>query len=385
MGVLLISVIGPGESAGQTQLKGTPAPSNVRGREYPRIHPDLRVTFRVTAPDAKRVQLAPRGPQDNGLGPGPYDMTRGENGLWTVTTPPARPGFHYYELLVDGFRTNDPSSETYFGWAQQTSGLEVPDPALDFCAAKDVPHGQVRSLPYHSKVTGQTRRAMVYTPPEYEAGSARYPVLYLQHGAGESERAWSAQGRAGFILDNLLAARKAVPMLVVMDHGYATAAGSPPEPRPTSWVPPRGNEAFGRVVIEDLIPLIDRTYRTRADREHRAIAGLSMGAGQAMTIGLTNLDRFAWVGEFSGVFNAFDVNTAYGGVFRDPTAVNGKLRLLWLGCGEGDRLFAGDLALHQALEKAGVRHTWFPCAGTHEWQAWRKCLFAFAPLLFRGN
>src|SRR5262249_45047266 len=199
--------------------EGVPAPSNVRGREYPRIHSDLRITFRVTAPGAGEVLVAPRG-NDSGLGAQPYPMTRGEGGVWTVTTPPVRPGFHYYELVADGFRCPDPNSETFFGWGQQTSGLEVPDPALHFYEARDVPHGEVRGVYYPSKVTEQLRRAFVYTPPGYETSGKRYPVLYLQHGAGESERAWSMQGRANFILDNLLAEGEALPMLVVMDHGY---------------------------------------------------------------------------------------------------------------------------------------------------------------------
>ena len=280
----------PAPSAG---LEGQPAPSNVRGSAYPRVLPDRRVMFRVNAPEAKTVAVAARADDSGMNGNKPYAMTRVEKGNWTVTTDPVRPGFHYYELIIDGRKQTDPSSETYFGWSQQTSGLEVLDPALDFYWPKNVPHGEVRIHWYRSKVTGQMRPAYVYTPPGYETNlSTRYPVLYLQHGAGESERGWTWQGKANFILDNLLAENKTKPMVVVMDNGYAAKADAPANAR--------GNEAFGEVVLNDLIPIIDAKFRTIADRDHRAIAGLSMGAGQALQIGLNNLDRFAYVGAFSG-------------------------------------------------------------------------------------
>src|SRR5262245_7038800 len=251
-----------------------PASSNLPRAEYPRVHADGRVSFRLKAPDAKKVQLQPGG-ADNGLGKGPYDMERSSDGTWTVTTPPAAPGFHYYWLLVDGVAVNDPGSETYFGWGKQTSGVEVPEAGADFHDVKAVPHGQVRAFWYHSKVTGAPRRALVYCPPGYDTNpTKRYPVLYLQHGAGEDERGWSTQGRMNFILDNLLAADRARPLLVVMDQGYATKAGAAPG----------SPNVFAEVVLNDLIPAIDAEFRTLADREHRALAGLSMGAGQALQV-----------------------------------------------------------------------------------------------------
>ncbi len=201
----------------QAQDGSRPAESNLPGSAYPRVHSDNRVTFRVSAPAAQKVQVVPGG-KDNGLGAEPYDMVRDEKGAWTVTIPPVVPGFHYYWLLVDGFPANDPSTYTYFGWNKETSGIEVPDPTLDFYDVKDVPHGEVRSRWYFSKVTAAWRRAVVYTPPGYDANrKTRYPVLYLQHGAGENERGWTTQGRANFILDNLIVAGKARPMIAVMD------------------------------------------------------------------------------------------------------------------------------------------------------------------------
>jgi enterochelin esterase family protein len=353
---------------------GRPAPSNVAGREFPKIHDDLRITFRVKAPDAQTVQVVPR---NDGLGHAPFDMQRDASGIWTVTTPPAQPGFHYYELIVDSMHCNDPNSETYFGWGQETSGLEVPDAKLDFYDAKDVPHGEVRIRWYSSKVTGTVRRAYVYTPPDYDSNlKQRYPVLYLQHGAGENERGWSTQGRAGFILDNLIAAGKAKPMIIVMECGYATQAGSVPT------LGGRGNEAFGTLIVRDLIPMIDADYRTLSDRQHRAIAGLSMGAGQALQVGLGNLDLFASVGAFSGAGRNLDLKTSFGGALVDAATANSRLKLLWIGCGTEDRLLASSQAFHEALAGAGIRHVWFGGPGSHEWQVWRKHLHEFAQLLF---
>ena len=239
-----------------------PASSNVRGAEYPRIHANLRVTFRLDAPDAQRVQVQPGG-GDNGLGQGPFDMTRDEEGVWTVTTPPAVPGFHYYWLVVDGIAVNDPASETFFGYGRQTSGVEVPEPGVDFYDAKDVPHGEIRARWYYSDITGAWRRAHVYTPPDYDlSGDGRYPVLYLQHGSGEDERGWMTQGHVNFILDNLIAAGEAQPMMVVMEKGYADRADDPPLPPRSAEARQRGFANLEAMVINELIPTIDATYRT---------------------------------------------------------------------------------------------------------------------------
>ncbi|MGH9721342.1 MAG: alpha/beta hydrolase-fold protein [Bryobacteraceae bacterium] len=366
--LLAVSVaLSRGLGVAQTADHARPAPSNVRASEYPKIHPDRRVAFRVRAPNAKQVAVAGRAGDSGMNGNKPYEMKRGQDGVWEVTTDPVRPGFHYYELIIDGTRQADPSSETYYGWNQPTSGLEVPDESLDFYSAKDVPHGDLRIRWYLSKVTGKVRRAYVYTPPGYDGPTTRYPVLYLQHGAGENETSWTWQGKANLIMDNLIAERKARPMIVVMDQGYAVKVGAAAE------TGARGNEAFEEVVVRDLVPMIDSTFRTLADRRNRAIAGLSMGGGQALRIGFGNLDRFASIGVFSGATRGFEVNSAP----KKP------IDLLWIGCGAEDRLFEGAQSLHQSLEAAGVKHVWFEGAGSHEWQVWRKHLHAFAPLLFR--
>jgi enterochelin esterase family protein len=353
------------------------APSAVRGSLYPLLHANGSVTFRVVAKDAKQVQLAPRG-TGNGLGDKPLDFNRDSSGVWMLTAP-VRPGFHYYHLLVDGFPCNDPASRTYFGWAQESSGLEVPDPALDFYSLREVPHGDVRICTYQAGVSGGPRRAFVYTPPGYDdQPTRRYPVLYLQHGAGESERAWTEQGKANLILDNLIAAGRAEQMLVVMENGYATPAGQ------ASPAKGRGEaDRFAELVVKDLVPFIDGKFRTLADRQQRAIAGLSMGGGQAFRTGLGHLDMFAWVGSFSGAVRDFNAETSYGGALRDAADANRRLRLLWIGCGTEDRLIESARAVHKTLSEREIKHVWVEGPGSHEWQVWRKHLYDFAPRLFK--
>jgi enterochelin esterase-like enzyme len=369
----------------QAASDSQPAPSNVRGSEYPRVSPDLRVTFRIKAPEAKKVQLQPGG-DDNGLGKGPFDMIRGDDGTWTLTSPPAVPGFHYYWFLVDGAIVNDIGSEIFFGWGRESSGVEVPEKGADFDAVKAVPHGEVRVRWYYSKTTEAWRRAVVYTPPEYDRNTrTRYPVLYLQHGSGEDERGWTNQGRANFILDNLIAEGKAKPMILAMETGYAV----PPGTAPAISTQGRGNgqsSAFEQVVLNDLIPMVDATYRTLADRDHRAMAGLSMGGGQTLQITLTHLDKFAWIGSFSSPLRTgIDLKTAYGGAFADGAAFSKKVHLLWFGAGTAeDRLAKSAQAMIDTLKQAGIKSVFYQSPGTaHEWLTWRRDLDEFAPLLFR--
>ncbi len=373
---LLLTIAACGFAWAQAAGDSQPATSNLPGAEYPRVHSDLRVTFRVNAPTAQKVQVMPGG-NDNGLGKGPFDMVRDEKGNWTVTIPPAVPGFHYYWLIVDGFPCNDPSTQTFFGWNKESSGIDVPDKSLNFYDVKDVPHGEVRAHWYYSKTTASWRRIYVYTPPEYDRNvKTRYPVLYLQHGSGESERGWTSQGRANFILDNLIATKKAEPMIVVMENGMVAAKpGASQTAQPGA--PPRRNAAFGEVVVNDLVPMIDATYRTLSGREQRAIAGLSMGAGQAVQIGLANLDKFAYIGSFSG-------GGPRGGAVK-PAELKKRVRLFWMGAGtvELGRMGSGKATV-ETMSKAGVNAVWFEAPGTsHEWETWRKCLYDFAPRLFK--
>jgi enterochelin esterase-like enzyme len=361
-----------------------PATSNVRGAAFPAIHPDLRVTFRFEAPAARLVQVQ----GGDGLGAGPFDMTRDGEGVWTVTISPAVPGLHYYWLLIDGVAVNDPASQTYFGCGKPTSGVEVPEPGVDFYEAQHVPHGEVRSHWYYSEIAGAWRRATVYTPLSYEAQpGTRYPVLYLQHGAGEDETSWVRQGRANFILDNLIAAGKAQPMIIVMDCGYTIPLIPPRGGPPDRQAMQRTVKAFEDFVIGELVPMVDASYRTLDDREHRAIAGLSMGGMQALHVGLNHLETFATIAAFSGA-PMFDVDprTDYGGVLSDPVAFNRQVRLLWMSAGtEEPHFMQRARQFREVLDTLGIVYTTYESPGTaHEWQTWRRSLHAFAPLLFRG-
>ncbi len=390
--VVLFLLISCGMAGAQAAADSVPASSNVMNAQYPRIHSDLRATFRLNAPDAKKVQVD--------IAHGKYDMTRAEDGLWYVTTPPLVPGFHYYAFIVDGASVADPSSHTYFGVSREFSGIEVPEKGVDFYEPRDVPHGEVRIRWYRSTVTGAWRRCFVYTPPGYDANpGARYPVLYLQHGSGEDESGWIFQGRANFILDNLIAAGTAKPMILVMENGYASKGGKsalPPSvtdldrPAPKVGGYPADVSGFNDVMLKDVIPMIDREYRTVADREHRAMAGLSMGGNQTCQLTLRHLDTFAWIGAFSGTGNGLstapiDVKTFIDGVFADGAAFNKKVRLLWVGMGTAEPdPFPGAIgAFRKMLDDAGVKYLYFESPGTsHEWQTWRRDLKDFAPRLF---
>ena len=398
--VLLVAVIACVPVWSQSVDEGQPASSNVMGAQYPKIHSDLSATFRLKAPDAKTVQV------QVGADPKHYDLTRGEDGTWTGSTAPLVPGFHYYFFFVDGVQVNDPASHAFYGTGKDASGIEVPEKGVDFYQPKNVAHGEVRIHWYFSKITENWRRCLVYTPPDYDANArTRYPVLYLQHGAGEDETGWTAQGRVNFILDNLIAEKKSKPMIVVMDRGYASKPGeAPPGPRPPAPVAQPGAPAapagrgpgsqsttFEEVFINELIPTIDSTYRTLADREHRAMAGLSMGGGQTFQITTKHLDKFAYIGGFSGAGGgmgsgaAFDAKTAANGVYADAAAFNKKVKLVWIGVGtaEPERMATSIKAFHEGLDKAGIRTVYYESPGTaHEWQTWRRDLKEFAPLLF---
>jgi enterochelin esterase family protein len=343
----------------------------------------------MMAPEAHKV-LVTTNNADSGIGKGPAELVRDKDGAWSVTVGPVVPGFHYYWYVVDGIEVSDPFSESYFGHNKELSGVEVPEKGADFYDIKDVPHGDVRIHWYHSKTTGAWRRAYVYTPPDYDHNaSARYSVLYLQHGANENGSSWSRQGRANLILDNLIGAGKAKPMMVVMETGYANQPAAPfsVAPAPAPGGAGRGASAFEGIVIDDLIPMIDSTYRTLADREHRAMAGLSMGGQQTLQVTLSHLDKFSWIGCFSAPIRNFDAKTAYNGVFADPAAFNQKVHLFWIGAGTAETaMHDGAKAMHEGLDKAAIKNVFYESQGTaHEFQTWRRDLFDFAPRLFRSG
>jgi enterochelin esterase-like enzyme len=342
----------------------------------------------------------------------PFDMAKGDDGVWTVTTTPLVEGFHYYSLVVDGVTMADPATRTFFGSGWDNSGIEIPEAAdVDYYLPKDVPHGQVSQRWYYSKVTGAWRRCYVYTPPDYDAGKTRYPVLYLMHGWGENEQGWHIQGHVDFILDNLLAAKKATPMIVVMDNLNAVKPGEdgsiflsrglqpPPKPTtpPAAGAPPaaapvrRGlagftGATFTEMMLTDLIPMVEKTYRALPGRVNRAMAGLSMGGFQTFLTTLANLDKFAYIGGFSGstggLGGPFDPKTSNNGAFADAEAFNKKVKVLFLGIGSAEG--AGTKNFSEQLTKAGIKNVYFESPGTaHEWLTWRRCLNDFAPRLFK--
>jgi enterochelin esterase family protein len=282
-------------------------------------------------------------------------------------------------MIVDGTEVEDPGSDIFYSNGYR-SVLEVPAPEDDFYLAKHVPHGDIREHWFYSQVTGSFRRMFVYTPPDYDKNTrTRYPVLYLQHGAGELEMEWTHSGKANFILDNLLAEGKALPMIIVMNNGFATRPDQAGQTMSGNarWA------AFEEMLIKEVIPDIDANYRTIPDREHRAMAGLSMGGMQTFTIGLNHLDTFSHLGIFSGV------PTNYADLIKGPIgqgpAFNKRVKLLWFGVGTDDTSFHNrQQELQDLLMKSGIKAQYYISNGTaHEFQTWRRCLHIFAQLLFR--
>ena len=352
------------------------ASTTVPGNEFPKLDRDRRGYFRINAPEAHRVQVDICGKK--------YDMRRDENGLWCAVTDPLVVGFHYYFILVDGVAVVDPATDTFFGCNRQAGGIEVPEgPEGNYYRPQQgVPHGQVRSIYYYAQSTAEWRHAMVYTPALYEQKKMqkkRFPVLYLQHGMGEDETGWSKQGHMQHIMDNAIAAGEAEPMIVVMESGDIKA-------------PFRGGDnragfseygaSFYKVMMNDLIPYIDANFCTLADREHRAMAGLSWGGHQTFDLVLNHIDTFAWMGAFSGAIFGLDVQKSYDGIFRDAEAFNKQIHCLFLSCGSEENFGTGKLA--DDLRKAGIKVDYQVSEGTHhEWLTWRRGLKAFLPKLFR--
>jgi len=361
---------------------GEPASTNVSGAEYPRILPDNRVIFRIKAPNAQKVQvdLVKK-----------YDMIKDTAGVWEATTDPVIEGFHYYSILIDGVVVCDPSSQTFYGMGRMASGIDIPEKGVDYYLAKNVPHGQIRQIRYYSDITKAWRRAFVYTPPGYDINlNERYPVLYLQHGGGEDETGWPNQGKVDFILDNLIAEGKAKPMLVVMDRGSAVDPNAPKndkEPFMKRMI--EGNKTLTDVFIREIIPTIEKEFRTIADRDHRAMTGLSMGGFQSFQITLSNLDKFAYIGGFSGagfMMPGTEIKEMYNGVWADANAFNKKVKLVYISIGtkEPERMYQTVNNFHKELEKIGVKHVYYESPGTsHEWLTWRRSLNQFVSLLFK--
>jgi enterochelin esterase-like enzyme len=357
-----------------------PALTNQQGKLYPQVNSENRVRASISAPQAHQVQLD--------IGGKKYDLTKNDKGVWMGESLPQDEGFHYYQLVIDGAFVPDPGSLYFYGAYRWGSGVEVPAKDRDFYSLKTVAHGLVSENLYFSKSTNSWRRCFVYTPPGYTANAkSRYPVLYLQHGSGEDETGWIAQGKANLILDNLIADKKAKEMIVVMDNGYAFK----PQPDAATNSKAQPESIFEEVMVNEIIPMIDAKFRTIADREHRAIAGLSMGANQTMRIMMNNLDKFSSVGGFSGTPNypsadAIDATTFLNGKFKDGELINSKLKVIWLSLGTKEpNPFPGSVgAFRTMLDKQKIKYTYAKSVGTaHEWLTWRRGLNGFLPLLFK--
>lgn len=379
-----------------------PSPYNLYNAQYPRIEADGRVTFRFNAPSAQNVKVS--------IVNVPYDMIKDDNGVWTYTTgEPQDLGYHNYWMIVDGALVLDPATYAFIGYSHLCNGFEVPDPEGEFYDLKDVPHGDVLIENYFSKTTDSWRQIYVYTPPDYETNtSARYPVLYLQHGGGEDQRVWIEMGRTNLILDNLIAEGKCKPFIVVMETSAARKPGEPvperrmpapaaagqgaapggrPSPPPAGQATQGGQpgvpatrprmsfsfDTYAEVMVNDMIPWIDRNFRTLADQGNRAMSGLSMGGMCTRAVTLAHLDMFSQIGIFSG-----------GIIAPDDIKEKDKVKLVFMSYGSRERGSEGVAAAADALNQAGIKSVAYVSPLTaHEWQSWRRSLFEFAQLLFK--
>ena len=352
------------------------AETTIAGNAFPKVDKEGRAYFSISAPEARKVIVDICNKK--------YDMQSDGKGNWMAVTDPLVPGFHYYFMEVNGVRFVDPATETFFGCNRQAGGIEIPEGEEGnyYRPQQGVPQGQVRSLYYYAKSAGTWRHAMVYTPADYEKGKRKYPVLYLQHGMGEDETGWSRQGHMQHIMDNLIASGEAVPMIVVMESGDIKAPFRGGDNR--QGFSTYGN-SFYEVMINDLIPTIDTQFRTLTDRDHRAMAGLSWGGHQTFDIVLNHLDKFAWMGTFSGAIFGLDVQTAYNGIFTRPDEFNKKIHYLFMMSGtEGmDKMFNTRKTVDD-LNALGIKAVYYESPGTdHEWLTWRRGLKEFVPKLFK--
>ena len=354
----------------QYSIVGVPATSNVRGAEYPRVLPDNRAIFRIKAPYAQKVQL------DLGK---KYDMVEDTAGFWQVTTDPLSEGFHYYSLLIDDVAVADPGSETFYGMGRMASGIEMPIAGQDYYAIRDVPHGEIRIKRYYSTVLHQWRQLYIYTPPGYDVNvNEKYPVLYILHGGGEDERGWANQGKADLILDNLIAEKKAKPMLVVMPDGNVGAPG----------FGENSLKLFEAELKQSVIPFVEKHYRAKTDSKDRALAGLSMGGLQTLYAGMNNTQLFSYLGVFSSGWilpmqsKLADAQYAY--MKKNLDMIKSNVKLLWVSTGgKEDIAYKNCQAMLSKFNEMDLKYVYDAYPGGHTWPVWRHDLYKFAPLLFK--
>lgn len=353
----------------QYGIHGARAETNVRNAKYPQLTADSRAIFRIKAPEAQKMQL------DLGR---KYDMTRQEDGTWTTVTDSLGEGFHYYSLLIDGVAVADPNSETFYGMGRMASGIEVPFKGGEYYATKDVPHGDIRMKRYYSEVTRSWRRFFVYTPAGYDVQiKNQYPVLYLLHGGGEDERGWGTQGKTDLIMDNLIAAGKAKPMLVVMMDGNMPSAG----------FNSGALKAFEAELTQAVIPFVEQNYRVGRGAAHRALAGLSMGGIQTLYAGLYHTDLFAYLGVFSsGWLPAYQktVDEQYEYIAQNKSTIDAQLKLLWIAMGgKEDIAYQNCQNMLKEFNRLKLKYIYSEYPGGHTWPVWRNNLYNFTQLLFK--
>lgn len=351
------------------QNNAQPASSNIRGAKYPQITSDRRAIFKIKAPDVQKLQL------DLGK---KYDMVKNGEGVWEVTTDSLSEGFHYYSLIIDGVAVADPASESFYGMGRMASGIEVPFKGDGYYALKDVPHGDIRIRKYFSKVTNSWRDFYMYTPPGYDQNSKeKYPVLYILHGGGEDQTGWAAQGKTDLIIDNLIAEKKAVPMVVVMVDGNLPSKGFGEE----------SLSMFEKELKLSVIPFVESNYRARTDANSRALAGLSMGGLQTLYAGVKNTELFAYLGVFSSGWWANQPalsDPQYAFMKENASRINRNLKQFWVSQGgKEDIAWQNCQTMLKKFDEMKIRYTYSEYPGGHTWPVWRNNLFNFAQLLFR--
>jgi enterochelin esterase-like enzyme len=353
---------------------GAPASTNIRGADYPQILADHRVIFKTKAPDAQKVQI------DLGK---KYDMVKDAEGYWNVTTDSIGEGFHYYSLIIDGVPVADPASETFYGMGRMASGIEIPFMGGRYYALGNVPHGDIRIKNYFSTVTNSWRQMYIYTPPGYDENQAeKYPVLYILHGGGEDETGWARQGKANLILDNLIAEKKAKPMLIVMPDANIGMGGFNANGIEGSI------KLFEKEMTQAIIPFVEKNYRVINDAGHRALAGLSMGGLHTLYTGIYNTDVFSYLGVFSSgwIVPMMDktADAQYSFLKENADKINSNLKELWISeGGPEDIAYKNGKIMLGKLDELKIKHTYYEYPGGHTWPVWRNDLYHFAPLLFQ--
>ncbi len=350
---------------------GAPASSNVRSAQYPQISTDHRVTFRIKAPDAQRVQIDLVRK---------YEMAKDTGGYWTVTTDSISEGFHYYSLLIDGVAVADPSSETFYGIGRMASGIEIPFAGGGYYAMRNIPHGDIRIKKYFSTVTNSWRQFYIYTPPGYDNLNYKYPVLYILHGGGEDERGWATQGKTDVILDNLIADKKAKPMLVVMMNGNVSSGG-------LAGFGEQSLKRFEDELKDAVIPFVEKNYRTETDANNRALAGLSLGGLQTLYAGIRNVSMFSYLGVFSSGWFANQPTLSdpqYALMKNNVAEINSNLKSFWIAMGgKEDIAYSNCKIMLSKFDEMGIKYTYSEYPGGHTWPVWRNNLYNFAQLLFK--